>query len=123
MQNKRSLAIVFAAAALSIGPATAQDQDGAYKVGPGISAPRVIERADPEYTEQAHAEKLEGTVVLSVIIMTDGFAHNINVTKKLGDGLDEKAVEAVQKWRFQPGMKDGVPVSVRATIEVNFRFK
>jgi outer membrane biosynthesis protein TonB len=48
-------------------------------------------------------------------------AHNIKVQRPLGMGLDEKAIEAVQQWRFRPGMKDGKPVTVAATLEVNFR--
>jgi TonB family protein len=60
-------------------------------------------------------------VVLSVEVGPDGLAHNIQVLRSIGMGLDEKAVEAVQKWTFLPGKKDGVPVTVQATIEVNFR--
>ena len=50
-----------------------------------------------------------------------GEPTEIRVVKKLGLGLDEKAIEAVQKWRFKPGMKDGKAVAVIATIEVSFR--
>jgi TonB family protein len=101
-----------AAAAVAAGIAWAQ-----------TSAPRVIERADPGYTDEAQAAKVEGSVLLSITIGTDGMAHDINVVKKLGSGLDEKAVEAVQKWKFQPGMKDGLAVNTRAQIEVNFKLK
>jgi TonB family protein len=65
--------------------------------------------------------RLAGTVVLSIVIGTDGLAHDIQVGRGLGLGLDEKAAEAVGKWTFQPGAKDGQPVPVAATIEVNFR--
>jgi TonB family protein len=51
----------------------------------------------------------------------EGRARDIHVLKSLGMGLDEKAVEAVQKWKFKPGMKGGQAVNVRAQIEVNFR--
>jgi TonB family protein len=60
-------------------------------------------------------------VLLSLEVGADGLAHNIQVVRGLGLGLDEKAVEAVQQWTFKPGMKDGEPVPVRASIEVNFR--
>jgi TonB family protein len=119
----RFAAIAFAGAVLTIGLVSAQDQDGAYKVGNGVSQPHVTFHADPVYTTEARDAHIEGSVLLSVIIGTDGEAHSINVTKKLGGGLDEKAVEAVQKWRFQPGTKDGQPVNVRATIEVNFKLQ
>jgi TonB family protein len=95
----------------------------ASRVGGGVSAPRVLSKVDPEYTTEAHDAKLSGTVLLSVVVGTDGTAHDINVVKPLGMGLDEKAVEAVQKWHFQPGMKNGEPVNVRAQIEINFRLQ
>jgi len=85
--------------------------------------PRVVSRVEPEYTQQAQDAKLAGTVLLRVAVGTDGVAHNINVVKGLGMGLDEKAVEAVQKWHFQPATRDGEPVSISAQIEVNFRLK
>jgi len=108
---------IFAMGLLSAMP---QDQSGVYKVGGGVSVPRVLSRADPEYTPEASAAKIEGTVVLSVIVGTDGLAHDINVIKGIGSGLDEKAVQAIQKWHFAPGTKDGEPVQVKAQIEVNF---
>jgi TonB family protein len=94
---------------------------GVFRVGAGVSAPVVICRTDPEYTEQARAAKYQGTVLLYVEIGPDGRATNIKVQRSLGLGLDEKAIEAVRQWRFKPGEKDGLPVSVSATIEVNFR--
>jgi len=116
---------VLAGLAVGVGllAAAPQDPSGVYKVGGGVTAPHVISRTDPQYTDEAHAAKVEGTVLLSVVIAPDGIAHNINVLKSLGSGLDEKAVEAVQKWKFAPGTKDGEPVSVRAQIEVNFHMK
>jgi TonB family protein len=59
--------------------------------------------------------------VLQVVIGPDGLAHNPVVVKSLGLGLDQKAIEAVTQWQFSPGMKDGAPVAVAATVEVNFR--
>ena len=95
--------------------------NGVYRVGSGISAPVLLSKIEPEYTEEARAAKLQGTVMLYVQIAPDGTANNIQVTKSLGLGLDEKAIETVTKWKFQPGMKNGAPVTVEATIEVNFR--
>jgi TonB family protein len=116
---------MLAGAAIAIGllAAAPQDQSGVYRVGGNVSAPRVISRTDPAYTDEASAAKVEGTVLLSVVIGTDGVAHDINVVKGVGSGLDEKAVEAVQKWHFAPGTKDGEAVKVKAQIEVNFRMK
>jgi protein TonB len=94
---------------------------GVYRVGGGVSQPAVIFKVDPEYSEEARKAKYSGTVVLAVIVDTEGKAREIHVSKSLGMGLDEKAIEAVEKWKFKPGMKGGQAVNVRATIEVNFR--
>jgi len=94
---------------------------GVFKVGGGVSAPSVLFKVDPEYSEEARKAKYSGTVLLSVIVDAEGHARDIHVVKSLGMGLDEKAIEAVQKWKFRPGMKGGVAVNVRAQIEVNFR--
>jgi protein TonB len=111
-------------AVISFGLLAQQGASGdVFKVGGGVTAPRVTQRQDPEYTKEASDAKVEGTVLLSVVVGSDGIAHDINVTRSLGSGLDEKAVQAVQKWRFAPGTKDGAPVNVKASIEVNFRLK
>jgi TonB family protein len=94
---------------------------GAYSVGGGVSAPGVLFKVEPEYSEEARKAKFQGTVVLSIVVDPSGKARDIKVIPPLGLGLDEKAIEAVSKWRFKPGMKDGVPVPVRASVEVNFR--
>ena len=98
-----------------------QPGPGAFRVGGGVTAPTLVHKVEPEYSEEARKAKFSGTVVLSVEVGPDGLAHNIQVLRSIGMGLDEKAVEAVQKWTFLPGKKDGVPVTVQATIEVNFR--
>jgi TonB family protein len=94
---------------------------GVFRVGGGVSAPSVIVKVDPKYSEEARKAKYSGTVLLSVVVDQEGHARDIHVLKSLGMGLDEKAVEAVQKWKFKPGMKGGQAVNVRAQIEVNFR--
>jgi len=85
--------------------------------------PRLIHKVEPEYTPEAREAGLEGTVVVSVEVGTDGKAHDSRVTRSLGLGLDEKAIEAVELWTFEPGTRDGEPVAVRATIELNYRLK
>ena len=92
-----------------------------YKVGAGVTAPRVISKAEPEYSEEARKARFQGSVVYTLVVEADGQPSGIRVIRPLGMGLDEKGIEAVSKWRFAPGMKDGVPVPVIATIEVNFR--
>jgi protein TonB len=94
---------------------------GVFRVGGGVSAPEVLFKVDPEYSEEARKAKYSGAVLLAVVVDAEGRARDIHVVKSLGMGLDEKAIEAVQKWKFRPGMKGGVAVNVRAQIEVNFR--
>ena len=94
---------------------------GVFRVGGGVSAPVVLYKVDPEYSEEARKAKYSGTVVLQLIVDAQGHARDIRVVRSLGLGLDEKAIEAVNKWKFRPGYKNGAPVAVQATIEVNFR--
>src|SRR5271165_2111636 len=94
---------------------------GAFRVGNGVSAPRALETPDPEYSEEARKAKYQGTVVLWLIVGPDGKPRDIRVSRPLGMGLDQKAIEAVNRWRFEPAMKDGRPVAVQITVEVNFR--
>jgi len=94
---------------------------GAYRVGGGVTAPRVIYAPDPEFSEEARKAKFQGTVVLWVIVGADGRTHDIRVFRSLGMGLDENAIEAIRQWRFEPGRKDGIAVAVQVNVEVNFR--
>ncbi len=86
-----------------------------------VSQPIPIYRPDPDYSEEARKAKYQGTVVLAIVVDEKGNPRDVRVTKPLGLGLDQKAIEAVMKWRFRPAMKDGHPVPVMAQIEVNFR--
>ncbi len=94
---------------------------GVFRVGGGVSAPVLLFKVEPEYSEEARKAKYQGTVLLYIEVDPSGHATNIRVQRSLGLGLDEKAIEAVKKWKFRPGQKDGKPVTVAATIEVNFR--
>jgi TonB family protein len=85
------------------------------------SAPHLMKKAEPQYSEEASKARLAGTVLLQVTVGADGKARDIKVLRSLGLGLDESAVAAVSAWEFAPGAKDGQPVSVQVRIEVNFR--
>jgi len=93
---------------------------GAFHVGGGVSAPKQIYAPDPEYSEEARKVKHMGTVVLWLIVGSDGKPRDIRVARTLGLGLDEKAIEAVKTWIFEPAYKDGKPVAVQINVEVNF---
>jgi TonB family protein len=94
-----------------------------YRVGGAVSPPILVSKTEPEYSEAARQAKVQGTSMLYVQIPPDGKATNIHVFHRIGMGLDQKAIEAVKHWRFTPGARDGQPVTVEATIEVNFRLK
>jgi len=93
---------------------------GVFKVGGGISAPQAVSTPDPEYTEEARTAKTQGTCILWMIVDETGHPRNIRVIRGLGHGLDAKAIEAVQQWRFEPALKDGKPVNVQISVEVGF---
>jgi len=90
------------------------------KVGQGVSPPVVLHSVVPEYTNEARKARLQGPVIISLIVDAQGMPRDINVTRPLGLGLDQKAIEAVMKFRFKPAMKDGKPVPVQVSVQVNF---
>jgi TonB family protein len=94
---------------------------GVFRVGGGVSAPRALNTPDPDYSEEARKAKYQGTVVLWLIVDPGGRPRDVKVARSLGMGLDQKAIEAVRRWTFEPAMKDGKPVAVQINVEVNFR--
>ena len=89
---------------------------------PGTNSPPIaIRKADPKYTEGARKAKLEGAVIIQMVIDENGMPTDPKVVRSLDKGLDENAIEAVKQWRFKPGLKDGKPVAVNVTIEINFK--
>jgi TonB family protein len=85
-------------------------------------APVVVHKADPEYSKEGRRAHIEGTVVVTAEIGTDGKAHHIHLVRRLGHGLDEEAITAVARWRFKPATtKDGTCATAPVTIEVVFR--
>jgi TonB family protein len=94
---------------------------GPYRSTMGITAPRAVYDPEPEYSDEARRVKHQGVVVLALVVDPQGHTRDIRVARSLGMGLDEKAIEAVRKWQFNPGTKDGVPVAVQVNVEVNFK--
>lgn len=109
-------------AAVFDSPATSQPNQATNGVQPVSDElkPTILYQEKPKYTEEARNNKVEGTVVLSLMFMANGRISGIRVLRGLPDGLTEKAIEAAQKTRFNPAVKDGTPVSVRGTLEFNF---
>jgi periplasmic protein TonB len=94
---------------------------GVFRVAGGVLAPRPISTPDPQYTDEARQARYEGTCALTMIVGPDGKPRDVRIQRGLGMGLDKKAIQAVEQWRFSPATKDGQPVSVQITVEVSFK--
>jgi TonB family protein len=95
---------------------------GLYRIGGGVSAPVALNQVEAEFSDEARRAKYQGVCLISLIVDAQGNPQDPRVVRALGMGLDEKALEAVRKYKFKPAMKDGhTPVPVMITVEVNFR--
>jgi TonB family protein len=102
-------------------PESPEPVGAAQPPDPSVTPPRLIFKVEPEYSDAARKAKYQGTVLLAIDVNTSGQAEYIKVVRSLGLGLDEKAIEAVKRWRFKPGTKDGNPATLQTTVEVTFR--
>jgi protein TonB len=93
---------------------------GVYRIGGGVSAPTVIHEVHPSYPPDALRERIQGSVVVELVVTTDGLPAAIRVIRPLSSDLDEAAVRAVREWRFNPGRLGQTPVNVRVTIILDF---
>jgi len=104
------------------GPGTGGNTGGGlYRVGGGVSAPQPLNQVEAEFSDEARRAKYQGVCLISLIVDAQGNPQNPRVVRALGMGLDEKAIEAVKKYKFKPAMKGNTPVPVMITVEVNFR--
>lgn len=117
------LAVVATALLIARHPVAlaAAPEESIYKIGEGVTSPSLLKKVEPEYTKEAKDAKIEGVCILYVVISEKGIAERVSVHQSLDQGLDQNAISAVTQWRFSPAMKDGKPVKVAATIEVNFK--
>jgi bla regulator protein blaR1 len=92
-----------------------------YQVGADVSAPKLIFSPNPQFSEEAKRAKYQGACLITAIVDAEGNPQRVRVVRHLGMGLDKKAVEAVEQYRFEPAMLHGKPVAVEVHIEVNFR--
>ena len=98
---------------------------GVYRPGNGVESPVVLHEEKPLYTAGAMRAKVQGIVEVEAIVMTDGTVGQVQIVRSLDDrfGLDEKAIEAVKRWRFRPGTRQGKPVAVLVNIELTFTLR
>jgi TonB family protein len=108
-----------------IGGAAAHAQDVVDGKAPGVTLPKVVSEVKPQYTPEAMRAKIEGTVIMTAVVRTDGTPSDIEITKSLDTehGLDKQSVAALGQWRFEAGRKDGKPVPVRLTVEMRFTLR
>jgi len=100
------------------GPGTG---DTIYVPGQGVIAPTLLLAPEAEFSDEARRQKYQGVCMVSIIVDAHGIPQNVHVIRALGMGLDEKAVEAIRRYRFKPGTKDGKPVPVLISVAVDFR--
>jgi TonB family protein len=97
---------------------------GVYQAGGAVTSPRVILEIRPSYTSEALLRKIQGTVVLEVVVTRDGRSSHIQIVRSLDSGgLDDRAVAAVSQWRFEPGRLAGVPVDVLVIVMMDFTIR
>ena len=101
--------------------ATRTAREPVLRIGGGVAPPKLVEKHEPDYTPEARALKVAGRVVLFVVVDADGSVRDTQLKQGLGFGLDEAAVSALSRWRFEPATRGGVSVPAQATIEINFR--
>ncbi len=120
-----ALPLVFGLAAVAQ-PQDSQSQPdpAACHIGKTTTAPRARYTPGAPFSDEARKKHIDGTVLLKIVVATDGSVHDITVTKGLGYGLDEQAVKTVGTWRFDPATRisDGEPVACGMSVEVTFRY-
>jgi periplasmic protein TonB len=96
---------------------------GPFQAGNGVIPPTLAREVKPLYTDEARRRRLEGDVVLEIVVRRDGSVGNVRVLRTLGAGLEQKAVEAVRQWRFGPATRQGAPVDVVVEVSVGFTLR
>jgi TonB family protein len=113
-------------------PAPRPDTSGTYRPGHGVSAPRLVFQREAEFSDEARRKHVTGNCMVALVVDVDGHVKNVRVVRSAADGqpeklkaaaqtLDDKAIEAVKQYRFEPAMFEGRPVPVALNVEVNFK--
>jgi TonB family protein len=107
-----------------IGPGTGGGTGGGpYRPGSGIDPPSLLREVKPQYTDEGRRQGVEGDVVLEIVVRRDGTVGEIKILRRLGAGLDQKAIDAVRQWRFSPARRMGAPVDVVVEVAVEFKLR
>jgi TonB family protein len=123
--NRRALVFTFAVACAALaGPAAAgspTDDEPVFDIGPGITPPRVTHQVSPvNKPDDSRGFRLSGTVLVGLVVSSKGEPKDVHVVKSLDKDIDQSAVDAVQKWHFEPAKKGDQPVAVRISVEIRF---
>ena len=96
---------------------------GPFRPGSGIEPPRLLREVKADYTDEGRRRNVTGDVVLEIVVRRDGSVGDIRVLQGLGSGLDQRAVQAVRQWRFDPARRKGVAVDVIVEVAVEFSLR
>jgi protein TonB len=96
---------------------------GPYRPGSGIEPPKLLHEVKPSYTEDARLRRIEGEVVMEIVVRRDGSVGDLRILRGLGGGLNERAVQAVRQWRFSPARRLASPVDVIVEVSVEFKLR
>jgi len=96
---------------------------GPYRPGSGVSPPRLIKEVQADYTDSARRANITGEVVLEIVVKSDGSVGDVRILRRLGSGLDDRAVQAVRQWKFSPARLKGAPVDVVVEVSVEFKLR
>ncbi len=91
-----------------------------FKIGKNVKPPHAVYQPDPEYSEKARQARIEGVVLVQAIVTPEGTVARVKMERVIGYGLDQKAIDAVCQWKFDPATKDGKPVAIPITVEISF---
>ena len=94
-----------------------------YRPGGAVSAPRALVEVKPTYTSNAMRSRIQGTVVLEFVVTREGRPSQIRVIRSLDPELDQQAIDAAGRWRFEPGRLAGDAVNVLVTLMLDFRIR
>ncbi len=115
--------VVFVPPPVEIEPPPAVEEQTVFQAGFHVAPPTIALKVEPRYTEPARHAGIEGAVILDLIIDTDGRVESVTVLRGLPLGLTQRAVEAVEQWRFEPSTYRNRPVRVRYVLTVNFNLR
>ena len=97
-----------------------KQEDKVYDPGGDVKAPKLVHYVEPQFSSSSKGAFVEGTVRISTVVTPDGVPTSMRVTNGVSAEEDRTAMEALKQWRFRPGTKNGQPVNVRVTVEVDF---